>query len=83
MQDSINKEVLHALATSSEKTKMSIAAVEHLYLRQHDDGKYYIQVAAQVGDGKELPGYLPYGFTEKEYALEFQKKCVQWVAKKN
>ena len=72
----------HALDESSDKTKRALANIDTLYLREHKDGKHYIQVRAETSDG-EKAGYLPFPFSKEQYALDFQEMCAKWLINQN
>ena len=82
-KDTAKDEIQNALNSINNRTRIAVAQVNMLYTRKHRDGKHYIQVQALLPDGTRLPGYLPFGFTTKQTALQFQKMCFKWLVKQN
>lgn len=78
-----NSEVKHAFESISDKAKSAIAQCILTYTCQHHDGKFYIQLNAETADGSKLSGYLPFGFTEEQSAIDFQEMCFNWFIRLN
>lgn len=78
-----HKEIQQAFDNITNKTRSAIAILSGIYIRKHKDGKFYLQVDAKTNDGEKVSGFLKYGFTTEQNALDFQRKCHSWLIKLN